>query len=140
MDLSLELPWLEKELLFVFFPSALFASICNVLVLASVIPFKRKALMRMIRISNKVMWVAVSFMAVAYVAAGVVIMQEPPSPRHRSSLGWPTVFLMSISAGSLGSVFVALGVLAIKHTVIKRNWRQQNRDTKAKRLLTKIDS
>ncbi|KAK6912032.1 hypothetical protein RJ641_024125 [Dillenia turbinata] len=42
----------------------------------SIIPFQRKALMRLLVIAHKLMWVAVSFMATAFVAATWLIL--PP--------------------------------------------------------------
>ncbi|KAK0595368.1 hypothetical protein LWI29_005971 [Acer saccharum] len=53
---------------------ALFTSLCIVIVLVSIIPFRRKPLMRLLMIAHKVMWVAIAFMATAYVAATWVTM------------------------------------------------------------------
>ncbi|KAI3455470.1 hypothetical protein Pfo_012133 [Paulownia fortunei] len=108
---------------------ALFTSICVVLVMVSIIPFKRKALMRLLAIAHKAIWVAVSFMATAYVAAAAVIMQPPP---QRRGMDWTTVFLLSICAGSLGIVFVGLGIMLVKHRVMKRKWRTQKARQRAR--------
>uniref|UniRef100_A0A2N9E6V1 PGG domain-containing protein n=1 Tax=Fagus sylvatica TaxID=28930 RepID=A0A2N9E6V1_FAGSY len=53
---------------------ALFTSLCIVIVLVSIIPFQRKLLMRLLIVTHKVMWLAVSFMATAYVAATWLIL------------------------------------------------------------------
>nr|POE53096.1 ankyrin repeat-containing protein [Quercus suber] len=53
---------------------ALFTSLCIVVVLVSIIPFQRKPQMMILKVAHKVMWVAVSFMATAYVAATWVII------------------------------------------------------------------
>lgn len=103
---------------------ALFTSICIVLVMVSVIPFKRGALMRMLSVAHKAVWVAVSFTATAYVAAEMVIM-HPPSPRGRG-LRWTSVFLLSLSCGSLGAVFVGVAIVWVKHALTKRKWRKEN--------------
>ncbi|KAG8379993.1 hypothetical protein BUALT_Bualt07G0147400 [Buddleja alternifolia] len=90
---------------------ALFMSLGVVLVMISIIHFKEKPLMKMLNIAHKVLWLAVSFMATAYVAAAVVMM---PPPRHGRGLDWTTAFLVSISAGSLGFLFIYLGIMKIK--------------------------
>ncbi|KAG8379992.1 hypothetical protein BUALT_Bualt07G0147300 [Buddleja alternifolia] len=77
----------------------------------------------LLSIAYKAIWVVVSFMATAYVAAAVVMM---PPPRHERVLDWTTTFLLSISGGSLGFLFVFLGVLTIKHRLRKRDWRKKN--------------
>ncbi|KAG8379990.1 hypothetical protein BUALT_Bualt07G0147100 [Buddleja alternifolia] len=102
---------------------ALFTSLCVVLVMISIIPFKKKPLMKLLSIAYNAIWVAVSFMATAYVAAAVVMM---PPPRHERVLDWTTAFLLSISGSSLGFLFVFLGVLTIKHRLRKRDWRKKN--------------
>ncbi|KAK2654697.1 hypothetical protein Ddye_014553 [Dipteronia dyeriana] len=82
---------------------ALFTSLCTVIVLVSIIPFRRKPLMRLLMIAHKVMWVAVAFMATAYVAATWVTMP------HNGNM-WTFGVLVSICSGTLGSVFICLGV------------------------------
>lgn len=104
---------------------ALFASLCIVIVLVSLIPFRRKSLMKMVRIAHKVMWVAIVFMATAYVAAIWVIM-----PRSRANL-WMFAMLVTVCSGIMGCVFVCLGVLLVKHWLRKLKWRKRkenNRD------------
>lgn len=39
---------------------------------------------------------------------------------------WTTVFLFSICSGSLGTVFVGLGIMWVKHRLMKKKWREQN--------------
>ncbi|PIN01276.1 26S proteasome regulatory complex, subunit PSMD10 [Handroanthus impetiginosus] len=77
---------------------ALFASLCIVIVLVSILPFRRKPLMMMLMVAHKTMWVAVGFMAAAYCAASVVLMPPP----HGRQMDWTAVSLLSISAGTLG--------------------------------------
>ncbi|PIN01278.1 hypothetical protein CDL12_26218 [Handroanthus impetiginosus] len=101
---------------------ALFMSLCVVLVLVSIIPFKRKALMRMLAVAHKAVWVAVSFMATSYVAAAMVIM-KPEAPRK--AMEWTTVFLSCLCVGSLGSAIIGLGIMLVKHRLRKREWRKR---------------
>ncbi|KAJ0074761.1 hypothetical protein Patl1_34055 [Pistacia atlantica] len=89
---------------------AFFTSLCIVVVLVSIIPFQRKQMMKMLVITHKVMWVAVSFMAIAYIAATWVTM-----PHCRES-GWMFEVLLAISAGTVGTVFVYLAI------ALKRHW------------------
>ncbi|KAG8379991.1 hypothetical protein BUALT_Bualt07G0147200 [Buddleja alternifolia] len=102
---------------------ALFVSLGVVLVMISIIPFRRKALMKMMSITHKVLWMAVSFMATAYVAAAMVMM---PPPRHGRDLDWTTAFLVSISAGSLGFLFICMGIMKIERGSKKREWRKKH--------------
>ncbi|XP_058072526.1 ankyrin repeat-containing protein ITN1-like isoform X1 [Magnolia sinica] len=93
---------------------ALFSSIGIVVILVSVIPFKRKSMMKLLGVTHKMMWVSVSFMAVAYVAA---IWVTVPGTRGTR---WEMVALVSVGGGSLGSVFVWQGVLLTRHFL--RKW------------------
>ncbi|PIN20960.1 hypothetical protein CDL12_06355 [Handroanthus impetiginosus] len=101
---------------------ALFMSLCVVLFLVSIIPFKRKALMRMLAVAHKAVWVAVSFMAASYVAAAMVIM-KPQAPRR--GMKWATVFVLCLCVGSLGSAIIGLGIMLVKHRLRKREWRKK---------------
>lgn len=100
---------------------ALFVSLCIVVVLVSIIPFKRKPLKRILAAAHKVTWVAVSCMAVSYVAATWVIM---PPPHDNRTVNWILEALLSICAGTLGFTFFSLGVMLIKHQMKKNKWRK----------------
>lgn len=100
---------------------ALFVSLCVVVVLVSIIPFKRKPLKLMLAISHKVTWVALSFMAVSYVAAIWVIMPVPNGIHLRD---WVIEALLTICVGTLGSTFFGLGVMHIRHRFKKHKWRK----------------
>ncbi|KAK0595841.1 hypothetical protein LWI29_010529 [Acer saccharum] len=97
---------------------ALFTSLCIVIVLVSIIPFRRKPLMRLLMIAHNVMWVAVAFMATAYVAATWVTMP------HNGNM-CPFGVLVSICNGTLGSVFICLGVMLVRHWLRKLKWRRE---------------
>nr|GEY93733.1 ankyrin repeat-containing protein At5g02620-like [Tanacetum cinerariifolium] len=100
---------------------ALFVSLCIVVVLVSIIPFKRKPLTRILAAAHKVTWVALSFMAVSYVAATWVIL---PTPYENHRMNWVLEALLSICAGTLGVTFFGLGVMLMKHQLKKYKWRK----------------
>ncbi|OVA08594.1 Ankyrin repeat [Macleaya cordata] len=102
---------------------ALFSSLGIVIVLVSVIPFKRKTMMKLLVVTHKIMWVSVSFMAVAYIAATWVIT------RNGKGSNWVLVAVVSIGGGSVLSVSVGLGVMLARHWLRKWAWRTE----KAKR-------
>lgn len=97
---------------------ALFTSLCIVVVLVSIIPFQRKPQMMILKVAHKVMWVAVSFMATAYVAATWVIIP------HDKGTEWMFVVLLSIGGGTTGTCFLGLTVMMIEHWLRKQKWRK----------------
>ncbi|KAF3945669.1 hypothetical protein CMV_027976 [Castanea mollissima] len=101
---------------------ALFTSLSIVVVLVSIIPYRRKPQMILLVAAHKVMWVAVAFMATGYVAATWVI-----SP-HSQGTEWVFVTVIAVSSGALGVVFIALGVLLVEHWLRKLKWRKQRKD------------
>ncbi|KAL4626059.1 hypothetical protein ACB092_05G068400 [Castanea dentata] len=101
---------------------ALFTSLSIVVVLVSIIPYRRKPQMILLVAAHKVMWVAVAFMATGYVAATWVI-----SP-HSQGTEWVFVTVIAVSSGTLGVVFIALGVLLVEHWLRKLKWRKQRKD------------
>ncbi|XP_057969321.1 ankyrin repeat-containing protein At5g02620-like [Malania oleifera] len=103
---------------------ALFISLSIVIILVSIIPFRRKPLMRLLTISHKVMWLAVSFMATAYVAAAWVVTPHSPGTM------WTLAILLSVGAGSVGTVFVCVGVMLVQHRLRKmRRWKGKTAET-----------
>lgn len=96
---------------------ALFTSLSIVIILVSIIPFERKKLMRLLVITHKVMWVSISFMATAYIAATRITV-----PDDRGT-GWVTDSLLATGAGTLGFLFLYLGVELIRHRLRKLEWR-----------------
>ncbi|XP_062023924.1 ankyrin repeat-containing protein ITN1-like [Rosa rugosa] len=100
---------------------ALFSSLSIVVVLVSIIPFRRKPQMNLLVFAHKVMWVAVAFMATGYVAATWVIM-----PRNHGT-AFVFVALLSVSGGTLGTIFIGLGVMLVDHWLRKLNWRKLKR-------------
>ncbi|CAN0898256.1 Ankyrin repeat-containing protein At5g02620 [Linum grandiflorum] len=109
---------------------ALFTSLGIVIVLLSIIPFRRKPLMRLLTVAHKVLWVAVSFMAVAYIAGTCVIMP------HGGDGKWEFGASVSIGAGGLATVFLWLLVISVKHWLRKTKWKEERkgRDGKVESL------
>ncbi|XLS79463.1 hypothetical protein HN51_063688, partial [Arachis hypogaea] len=88
---------------------ALFTSLSIVIVLVSIIPFKKKPHMRLLSIAHKVMWVAIAFMASGYVIAIWVILP------HSEGMQWLSVMLIALGGSSLGTIFIGLSVLLVEH-------------------------
>ncbi|KAF7814235.1 ankyrin repeat-containing protein [Senna tora] len=101
---------------------ALFVSLSIVVVVVSVIPFRRRAHMRMLVVAHKAMWVAVGFMASGYVAAMWVILP------HTEGLQWVSVVVIAVGGGSLGTIFIGLGVILIEHWQRKSKWRKKRKE------------
>ncbi|KAF3785815.1 Ankyrin repeat-containing protein [Nymphaea thermarum] len=88
---------------------ALFTSLSIVIVLVSVIPFRRRTLTRLLTVTHKVMWISVAFMVVAYMAAAWIIL---PSGKGRK---WVLLALYAIGGGTIALVFIGLWVLLVRH-------------------------
>lgn len=97
---------------------ALFTSLSIVVVLVSIIPYRRKPQMRLLVVAHKVMWVAVAFMATGYVAATWVIMP------HGKGTKLLLVAVLAVSGATLGTIFLGLIVLLVDHRVKKVQWRK----------------
>ncbi|KAD4889159.1 hypothetical protein E3N88_21232 [Mikania micrantha] len=98
---------------------ALFVSICAVVVLTSIIPINREALNVILGATHKVTWVALSTMAMSYVAANWVIM---PVPHNSHRMNCILAALLFICAGTLGFTFVGLIIMLIRDRLQKSKW------------------
>ncbi|KAF5181348.1 Ankyrin repeat-containing protein [Thalictrum thalictroides] len=96
---------------------ALFLSLGIVIVLVSVIPFRRKPLMKLLVVTHKIMWVSISFMAAAYIAATWVLT------RHAKETTWMFVTVVSIGGGGVLSISTGLGVMLVRHWLRKWEWK-----------------
>ena len=94
---------------------ALFTSLCIVVVLVGIIPFQRKPQMMILKVAHKVTRIALSFMATAYIAATWVIIPDGKGTE------WIFVVLLSISGGTIGTAFLGLSVMMVKH------WNQKQK-------------
>lgn len=102
--------------------TALFTSLSIVIVLVSIIPFRRKTHTRLLTIAHKAMWVAVAFMASGYVAATWVILP------HNQGIQWVSVVLLALGGGSLGTIFIGLSVMLVEHWLRKSKWRKNKKE------------
>ncbi|KAL2332342.1 hypothetical protein Fmac_019923 [Flemingia macrophylla] len=102
---------------------ALFTSLSIVIVLVSIIPFRRKPHTMLLTIAHKVMWVAVAFMATGYVAATWVIMP------HSQGMQWLSVVLLALGGGSLTTIFIGLSVMLVEHWLRKSKWRKTKKES-----------
>ncbi|XP_037495136.1 ankyrin repeat-containing protein At5g02620 isoform X2 [Jatropha curcas] len=103
---------------------ALFLSLGVVIFLVSIIPFRRRSMMKLLAVTHKVMWASTSFMAAAYIAAMWTILP------HGQGWGavWVLVAMVGIGGGSTMAIFVGLGFLFTKHLVRKWEWRKRNKE------------
>jgi len=102
---------------------ALFTSLSVVIVLVSIVPFRRKPQTLLLIIAHKVMWVAVAFMATGYVAATWVILP------HNQGMQWLSVLLLALGGGSLGTIFIGLSVMLVEHCLRKSKWRKKRKES-----------
>ncbi|KVH99864.1 Ankyrin repeat-containing protein [Cynara cardunculus var. scolymus] len=105
---------------------ALFLSLGIVNVLVSVIPFRRKSMMRVLVATHKIMWVSTMFMASAFIAGIWTILPEGSGSR------WVTIELMVIGVGCMLVVLSGLSVLLVKQWSRKQEWRRRNEKKKMK--------
>ncbi|XP_041020412.1 ankyrin repeat-containing protein At5g02620-like [Juglans microcarpa x Juglans regia] len=103
---------------------ALFTSLSIVIVLVSIIPFRRKPLMILLSVAHKAMWVAVAFMATSYVAATWAVMPQSKGTK------WIFVMLLAVSGATLVVVFIVLSVMLVKHWLRKTKWRKLTKDSR----------
>ncbi|KAL1205035.1 Ankyrin repeat-containing protein ITN1 [Cardamine amara subsp. amara] len=94
---------------------ALFTSLCIVILLVSIIPYKRKPLKRLLVTTHRMMWISVGFMATAYVAASWVTI-----PRCKETQ-WLFPAIIAVAGGALTVLFAYLGVETICHWFKKMN-------------------
>ncbi|KAI3786089.1 hypothetical protein L1987_45216 [Smallanthus sonchifolius] len=76
-------------------------------VLISIIPFRKKPQKLILATAHKIIWVAISFMAVSYIAATWVVMPMPYN-HQRHTITWTFEALLSICAGTIGFTFFGL--------------------------------
>ena len=72
--------------------------------------------MRLLVVTHKVMWLAVSFMATSYVAAMWIILP------HGHGKEW----IVAICAGIMGTLFFYQGFMLATHWSRKLKWRKDN--------------
>ncbi|KAH0645203.1 hypothetical protein KY284_033087 [Solanum tuberosum] len=103
---------------------ALFPSLGIVNVLVSVIPFKRRTMMKLMVATHKVMWISTLFMASAYIDAIWSILPQGKGDH------WVLIEVVIIGGGCTMAVFLSLGILVVTQWKRKSEWRKQREDHK----------
>ncbi|KAH0648075.1 hypothetical protein KY285_033323 [Solanum tuberosum] len=101
---------------------ALFLSLGIVNVLVSVIPFKRRTMMKLMVATHKVMWISTLFMASAYIAAIWSIL-----PQGKGDY-WVLSEVVIIGGGCTMAVFLSLGILLVRQCKRKSDWRKKREE------------
>ncbi|KAF2620509.1 hypothetical protein F2Q68_00040593 [Brassica cretica] len=94
---------------------ALFTSLAIVILLVSVIPYKRKPLKRLLVATHRMMWVSIGFMAASYIAASWVTIP------HYHGTRWLFPAIIAVGGGALIVLFSYLLVQIIGHWFKKLN-------------------
>ncbi|KAL0697558.1 hypothetical protein Bca4012_053680 [Brassica carinata] len=94
---------------------ALFTALCIVILLVSIIPYKRKPLKRLLVVTHRMMWGSVGFMGAAYVAASWVTIP------HYHGTGWLFPAIIAVGGGALMVLLFYLVVETIGHRFRKLN-------------------
>ncbi|XP_047323715.1 ankyrin repeat-containing protein At5g02620-like [Impatiens glandulifera] len=105
---------------------ALFFSLGIVNILVSIIPFKRKSMIELLKINHKALWLSTIFMVGAFIAAlwGIV--------PHDGKRKWVAVEIVVIGGGCTSLVFLFLGALMTRHWYRKMEWRKSKHNQKGK--------
>ncbi|KAK9142105.1 hypothetical protein Syun_011505 [Stephania yunnanensis] len=99
---------------------ALFMSLGIVVVLVSVIPFRRKPLVRLLMVTHRAMCASVLFMEVAYIAA--LWVTEPNSGHVKGiMMSWELLALVCIAGVFVLTLSAGLGLMITKHRSGKGN-------------------
>lgn len=104
---------------------ALFLSMGIVIALVSIIPFKRKPMMRLLVVTHKFMWTSISFMASAYLAGIWAIMP------HVDGTKWVLGSIIAFGAGCTLTILISLGVMLASHSLQKLRWRRRTRGSRS---------
>uniref|UniRef100_A0A0A0LAU2 PGG domain-containing protein n=1 Tax=Cucumis sativus TaxID=3659 RepID=A0A0A0LAU2_CUCSA len=98
---------------------ALSTSLCIILVLVSIIPFKRRLLLQLLMITHKIMWVSVAFMATAFTSATWLTIPQD------YKTNWVPIVILAMVGGITGTLFICLGVALVRHWMGKLKLRRE---------------
>ncbi|XP_022153567.1 ankyrin repeat-containing protein ITN1-like [Momordica charantia] len=98
---------------------ALTTSLSIMIVLVSIIPFRRKLLLRLLKITHKVLWVSLAFMAMAFTSATWLTLPQD------YKTNWLPNVILAVVGGTMGTFFIYLGVELVKHWMRKLKWRRE---------------
>ncbi|KAL9440235.1 hypothetical protein AB3S75_018986 [Citrus x aurantiifolia] len=97
---------------------ALFLSLGIVILLVSNIPVGRKSRMKLLAMMHKLIWLSISLMAAAYIAALWTILP------HGRGMVWVLVVLVSVGGVCPLAIFTGLMVLSVRHLLRIRKSRK----------------
>ncbi|CAA0409832.1 unnamed protein product [Arabidopsis thaliana] len=97
---------------------ALFTSLSIVTLLVSIISYRTKALKMCVVIAHKMMWLAVASMATAYAASAWITVP------HNEGSKWLVYTTSAIASVALGSMFVYVSFMMVKHILKKDKLRR----------------
>lgn len=98
---------------------ALSSSLCIMVVLVSIIPFKKKLLLRLLTITHKILWVSLAFMATAFISGTWLILP------HKTT-NWVSNVVLAVVGGLMGTLFIYFGLELVKHWLRKLKLRKQS--------------
>ncbi|XP_022153623.1 ankyrin repeat-containing protein ITN1-like [Momordica charantia] len=98
---------------------AMATSLCIMIVLVSIIPFKKRLLLRLLKITHKLLWVSLAFMATAFTSATWLILPQD----YRTH--WLPNVILAVVGGIMGALFIYLGVELVKHWMRKLKFRRE---------------
>ncbi|KDP37274.1 hypothetical protein JCGZ_06330 [Jatropha curcas] len=101
---------------------AFFTSLSMVLILARIIPFRRKTQKRILKIADRIMWLAVSFMGAGYFAGSWVII----SPVRGTE--WMPVIVLLVAAAIVAITFIGILVMLVEQKRRKKHRRTEKKE------------
>ncbi|XP_022153656.1 ankyrin repeat-containing protein At5g02620-like [Momordica charantia] len=88
---------------------AMGTSLCIMILLVSIIPFKKRLLLRLLKITHKLLWVSLAFMATTFTSATWLTLPQD----YRTH--WLPNVILAMVGGIMGTLFIYLGVELVKH-------------------------
>lgn len=103
-------------------------------VLVSIIPFRRRLLLRLLTIAHKFMWVSLAFMATAFTSATWCTLPTD------FKTNWLPNVVVAVVGGFMGSVFIYLGLVLVKHWIRKLKWRRERANKKKSSVVAPVEN
>ncbi|XP_022153606.1 ankyrin repeat-containing protein NPR4-like [Momordica charantia] len=98
---------------------AMTTSLCIMIVLVSIIPFKKKLLLRLLKIIHKVLWLSLGFMTTTFTSATWLTLPQD------YKTNWLPNAILAVVGGTLGTLFIYLGLELVNHWTRKVKWRKE---------------
>ncbi|XP_022153557.1 ankyrin repeat-containing protein At2g01680-like [Momordica charantia] len=98
---------------------AMSTSLCIMMVLVSIIPFRKKLVLRLLKITHKVLWVSLAFMMMAFTSATWLTLPQD------FKTNWLPNVILAMVGGTMVTLFIYLGLELVKHRMRKLKWRRE---------------